>query len=128
MELARYIVLNPVRAGIVEDAGQWPWSSYGATPSPNWQGRTARRLRFRRRQAVERYIAFVREECDSPKALGHPCMPRFTPREPGVLAGMQQEIAQSGTQTAQLEHRVDRNAPVALGGSDVTKHKRPRGV
>ena len=28
---ARYVVRNPVEASIVEDAGQWPWSSYRAT-------------------------------------------------------------------------------------------------
>lgn len=28
LELARYIVLNPVRARMVHNAGQWPWSSY----------------------------------------------------------------------------------------------------
>jgi len=30
LELSRYVVLNPVRAGMVEDVSQWPWSSYGA--------------------------------------------------------------------------------------------------
>ncbi|MDX8397852.1 MAG: transposase [Mariprofundaceae bacterium] len=33
LELCRYIVLNPVRAGIVEDASQWKWSSYHQTVS-----------------------------------------------------------------------------------------------
>ena len=28
MELVRYIVLNPVRAGLVERAGDWKWSSF----------------------------------------------------------------------------------------------------
>ena len=28
MELSRYIALNPVRAGLVEDPSSWPWSSY----------------------------------------------------------------------------------------------------
>ncbi|PIV33538.1 MAG: hypothetical protein COS34_07150 [Lysobacterales bacterium CG02_land_8_20_14_3_00_62_12] len=28
LELLRYIVLNPVRAGLVSSAGDWPWSSY----------------------------------------------------------------------------------------------------
>jgi hypothetical protein len=28
LELARYIVLNPVRAGKVSQPGAWPWSSY----------------------------------------------------------------------------------------------------
>jgi REP element-mobilizing transposase RayT len=30
LELARYIVLNPVRAKMCESAGDWPWSSYRA--------------------------------------------------------------------------------------------------
>jgi REP element-mobilizing transposase RayT len=40
LELARYVVLNPVRAGMVAEAGDWPWSSYlamiGAAPVPDW--------------------------------------------------------------------------------------------
>jgi len=39
-ELCRYVVLNPVRAGMVKQAADWPWSSYRATvgrsSSPNW--------------------------------------------------------------------------------------------
>ena len=31
LELARYIVLNPVRAHMVRSAKDWPWSSYRAT-------------------------------------------------------------------------------------------------
>ncbi len=31
LELARYIVLNPVRARMVREAKNWPWSSYRAT-------------------------------------------------------------------------------------------------
>lgn len=31
LELSRYIVLNPVRARLVNAAGDWPWSSYNAT-------------------------------------------------------------------------------------------------
>jgi REP element-mobilizing transposase RayT len=31
LALARYVVLNPVRAGMVRDAGDWPWSSYRGT-------------------------------------------------------------------------------------------------
>ena len=30
LELVRYIVLNPVRAGLGKDASDWPWSSYRA--------------------------------------------------------------------------------------------------
>lgn len=31
LEVARYVVLNPVRAGMVRRVGDWPWSSYCAT-------------------------------------------------------------------------------------------------
>ena len=30
VEVSRYIVLNPVRAGVVDRPGDWPWSSYRA--------------------------------------------------------------------------------------------------
>jgi len=40
LEMSRYIVLNPVRAGLVERPGDWPWSSYRSTvgdcPAPEW--------------------------------------------------------------------------------------------
>ncbi len=31
LELCRYVVLNPVRAGMVRSAREWPWSSYRGT-------------------------------------------------------------------------------------------------
>jgi hypothetical protein len=31
LALSRYVVLNPVRAQMVTEAGDWPWSSYRAT-------------------------------------------------------------------------------------------------
>ncbi|MDX8406012.1 MAG: transposase [Mariprofundus sp.] len=31
LALSRYVVLNPVRAGMVDDVSQWAWSSYRAT-------------------------------------------------------------------------------------------------
>jgi hypothetical protein len=31
LALSRYVVLNPVRAGLVERPADWPWSSYCAT-------------------------------------------------------------------------------------------------
>jgi putative transposase len=40
LELARYVVLNPVRARMVSEASAWPWSSYramvGLEPAPPW--------------------------------------------------------------------------------------------
>ena len=40
LELSRYVVLNPVRAGMVDTPAQWRWSSYrammGQAPVPKW--------------------------------------------------------------------------------------------
>jgi putative transposase len=40
LELTRYIALNPVRARLAKQAGDWRWSSYRATagqePAPSW--------------------------------------------------------------------------------------------
>ena len=67
LELARYVVLNPVRAGKVRDPGKWPWSSYramvGDQPSPDWLATNGLLAAFakRRADARKRYIRFVAE-------------------------------------------------------------------
>ena len=33
LEACRYIVMNPVRAGLCAHPGEWPWSSYGDEPT-----------------------------------------------------------------------------------------------
>lgn len=72
LELARYIVLNPVRARMVRSAKDWPWSSYRATAG---QGEAMKWLQtewilsaFGRQkgQAMERYRAFVSEGRNQP--------------------------------------------------------------
>lgn len=67
LELTRYVVLNPVRAGIVKRAQDWKWSSYQATvgqvESPQWLEVDGLLAQFgsRRSRAVEAYQRFVRE-------------------------------------------------------------------
>ncbi len=50
LELSRYVVLNPVRAGLVSDADAWRWSSYratvGAEAAPAWLDRDGLLDRF----------------------------------------------------------------------------------
>jgi len=62
LELARYVVLNPVRAGIVEAAEDYRWSSLRATlglgPAPSWLDHDALIAHFTSRQ---RYLEFVHE-------------------------------------------------------------------
>ena len=65
LELSRYVVLNPVRARMVDHPGHWQWSSYlytlGELPSPDWLATDAMLLQFSqvREQACARFSAFV---------------------------------------------------------------------
>ncbi len=65
LELARYIVLNPVRARMVGSVGDWPWSSYratvGADDAPDWLETRwiLSALAHTQTEAIERYIRFV---------------------------------------------------------------------
>ena len=67
LELSRYIVLNPVRAGMVRAAKDWPWSSYRATAgqveAPDFLNVEWLLSVFSKRKstAVERYKQFVSE-------------------------------------------------------------------
>ena len=67
MEVCRYVVLNPVRALLVERPREWRWSSYRATAglrdnppflTTDW---ILSQLGGRRRAAQQAYRAFVRE-------------------------------------------------------------------
>ncbi len=72
LELARYIVLNPVRARMVRSAKDWPWSSYCATAgmadTPPWLATDWILSSFsdKRSEAIERYEAFVAEGKNQP--------------------------------------------------------------
>jgi len=67
LEVSRYVVLNPVRAGMVEEPGDWPWSSYnvtvGAKSSPEWLqvDRLLAHFGQKRDIARKRYKEFVQE-------------------------------------------------------------------
>lgn len=67
LELTRYVVLNPVRAGVVAEPGQWQWSSYnamiGTQPSPAWLATAGLLAHFgkNRAKARARYAQFVAE-------------------------------------------------------------------
>lgn len=65
LEVARYVVRNPVRAGLVASPADWPWSSYRATAglesAPEWLDTTFVLEQFgsRRAAATARYREFV---------------------------------------------------------------------
>lgn len=67
LELCRYIVLNPIKAGMVKTTEEWPWSSYLATAGISkaadfltcaWLWR---QFAGKRAEAIRRYLEFVRE-------------------------------------------------------------------
>jgi len=66
LELMRYVALNPVRAGMVAQAGDWPWSSYramvGMSCRPDWLQTDWVLGQFggTRGEAVTAYVDFVR--------------------------------------------------------------------
>lgn len=72
LELARYIVLNPVRAGLVRNAEDWPWSSYRSTGGlarcPAWLKVDWLLSSFakRKKRAQEKYRLFVSEGTGCP--------------------------------------------------------------
>jgi REP element-mobilizing transposase RayT len=76
LELARYVALNPVRARMVEDAGQWPWSSYaamvGAVAPPPWLQTDWILGQFAqvRGDVVRKYMDFVRAGVGLPSVWG----------------------------------------------------------
>ena len=67
LELSRYIVLNPVRAGMVAEAEDWRWSSYrntvGIAGAPDWLTIDWLLSCFakRRKLAMEKLVQFVSE-------------------------------------------------------------------
>jgi putative transposase len=65
-ELARYTVLNPVRAGLCESPEDWPWSSHRAVLGLDQQPFVDTALLLEqfgttRERAIENYVAFVAE-------------------------------------------------------------------
>ncbi len=68
-----YVVLNPVQAGICDDPGEWPWSSFRATAGlercpPYLAVARVRRLFGSRRDGAARYAAHVRALAEQPLA------------------------------------------------------------
>lgn len=72
LELCRYVVLNPVRAGMARSARDWRWSSYRATaglaPAPGWLDVDWVWGQFGRRRslAITAYRRFVQEGIKAP--------------------------------------------------------------
>ena len=77
LELGRYVVLNPVRAGMVKHVRQWKWSSYhamvGTALCPEWLHTDWVLSQFGASRARQnaRYIEFVQEGVRGPRVWDH---------------------------------------------------------
>ena len=77
LELTRYVVLNPVRAHLVDSPGKWPWSSYravmGEVDAPAWLEIDGLLVQFgtRRMRALAAYERFVHEGMSSESIWRH---------------------------------------------------------
>jgi len=104
LELIRYIVLNPVRAGVVSSAAEWPWSSHryvlGKLPAPKWLNMDWLLSCFGQShtEALDSYIRFVEAGvgASSPlKAVAHQ-----------LLLGDAAFVAQGRTPAAQVHMKA----------------------
>ncbi len=86
LELSRYVVLNPVRAGILRDPADWPWSSYAAmlgnATAPSWFLTQWLLAQFGTAQseAVQRYKNFVLAGINTSPL----CVPELLPSAAGT--------------------------------------------
>ncbi|MCK9368093.1 MAG: transposase [Metallibacterium scheffleri] len=77
LELTRYVVLNPVRAHMVDAPAKWPWSSYqavtGEVDAPAWLETDGLLAQFgtRRARAVAAYEKFVHEGMEGESIWKH---------------------------------------------------------
>ena len=115
LELARYVVLNPVRAGVVKHARQWKWSAYQATvgsaPRPGWLqiDWLLGQLGASRSRQIERYVEFVQEGVRGPSVWDNLKGQVFLGSE-AFVESMQRELEAAAKHTIKEIPRLQRRA------------------
>jgi REP element-mobilizing transposase RayT len=115
MELARYVVLNPVRAGMVRYARQWKWSSYhamvGKSPCPAWLHTDWLMGQFgaSRTRQIARYAEFVQDGVRGPRIWDQLTGQVFLGSE-AFVQSMQDELQATAKNTAREIPRLQRRA------------------
>lgn len=101
LELVRYVVLNPVRAGMVKSPAHWPWSSYGATvgqgAAPDWLATAWVLHQFggTGQQARARYAQFVHNGQTQP-SIWHGLQHQMYLGDEAFVTRMQAHIQDTG--------------------------------
>jgi len=116
LELCRYIVLNPVRAHMVENPDEWIWSSYRGTaglvqPGPvltvEW---ILSQFSMRKRTAREMYKEFVRQGYDITSPWENLEGDLFL-GEPGFAQSVRQTLEEHATSLAVPRHQRSAGRP-----------------
>ena len=115
LELARYVVLNPVRAGMVKQVQRWKWSSYHATVGkaacPEWLHTDWLLAQFGATKArqIAHYIEFVQQGVRGPRIWEQLTGQVFLGSDAFVQA-MQEELRSAAKQTVREVPRLQRRA------------------
>jgi REP element-mobilizing transposase RayT len=119
LELARYVVLNPVRAGMVKKAADWRWSSYrasmGLAPAEPLLAVDGLLAQFAARRSVAqtRYAQFVSEGLKAPSPWQQLKGQVFLGNE-HFVEQMQRQVAQNQRHDVQIPVGHRRPSPGTL--------------
>jgi REP element-mobilizing transposase RayT len=120
LELCRYVVLNPVRARMVREPGDWPWSSYAATAgladAPAWLATDWVLAQFGHdaEQARASYGSFVAAARDDDRSIWNDLKGQIWLGTPAWIERMQAMIPASGAGLADIPKAQRRPAPLPL--------------
>jgi putative transposase len=135
MELSRYVVLNPVRAHMVNEVDEWPWSSYatmtGAQTPPAWLETDWLLGQFgkSRPMAINAYKDFVREGAGLPPIWGNLTQQMYLGSD-GFVDEMQKKFNASSTHVDIQEVPRMQRCPAAmpLGWHEAQHEQRDSGM
>jgi REP element-mobilizing transposase RayT len=119
LELARYVVLNPVRAGVVAAPDGWPWSSYRATvgelSTPACLSVDALLGNFgsRRPRARAAYARFVAEGIGGP-SIWEQLRGRVYLGDERFVTQMQKRLQKGSNEEAQISRSQRRSVAASL--------------
>ena len=115
LELARYVVLNPLRAGMVKQLRQWKWSSYpamvGTAPRPRWLNTDWLLGQFgsQRSRQIERYVELVQAGVRGPRVWDH-LKGQVLLGSEAFVQTMQEELEAAAKHTVKEIPRLQRRA------------------
>ena len=118
LELARYVVLNPVRAGMVAKPGDWMWSSYRRTAArrggPAPYGWLLRQFGADDKTARAAYRRFVRDGIAQPASPWEDLRAGLVLGGEALIASVKGHIAGASTETPRRQRTLARPSLPAI--------------